>query len=243
MESKQTVLNFVPCDNEFELNFARFLDKAEDLDAFAKLPEQFGFCIQYTDSLANIRNYYPDFVVRLKDGSHWLIETKGREDIEVAMKDLAAQHWCDTASELPGVVWNYLKVLQKDFEKLQPEGFDELTAAVRWASGSKSPAHVKSFLYPNTCHRGGRHIEAFPLSTSRFRKQLKLALTGHLTKKLRLITTPDAFETAPKKANYPGLEPGGTVWLPIGTIGRFPEGIQQGHPQGHWGALVRVRRF
>ncbi len=122
MESKHTVFNFVPYDNEFELAFARFLDKADDLDAFAKLPEMFGFCIQYTDSLANIRNYYPDFIVRLKDGTHWIVETKGREDIEVAMKDNAAQNWCATATELTGVQWNYLKVLQKEFEALRPEG-------------------------------------------------------------------------------------------------------------------------
>jgi len=130
-ESKKTVFNFVPCDNEFELAFANFLDKADDLEAFAKLPEQFGFCIQYTDSLANIRNYFPDFIARLNDGSHWLIETKGREDIEVAMKDSAAQNWCDTATELTGVRWNYVKVLQKDFEKLRPEDFEVLVAGLK----------------------------------------------------------------------------------------------------------------
>lgn len=131
MESKQTVFNYVPCDNEFELAFARFLDKAEDLEAFAKLPEQFGFCIQYTDSLANIRNYYPDFIARLTDGSHWIIETKGREDIEVAMKDSAAQNWCDTATELTDTKWNYLKVLQKEFEQLHPENFEELLGGLK----------------------------------------------------------------------------------------------------------------
>jgi type III restriction enzyme len=131
IESQQTVFNFVPCDNEFELAFARFLDKAEDLEAFSKLPEQFGFCIQYTDSLANIRNYFPDFIARLIDGSHWLIETKGREDIEVAMKDNAAQNWCDTATDLTGIQWNYIKVLQKDFEKLRPETLEELLTGLK----------------------------------------------------------------------------------------------------------------
>ena len=107
------------------------MDKAEDLEAFTKLPEQFGFCIQYTDSLANIRNYFPDFIARLIDGSHWLIETKGREDIEVAMKDYAAQNWCDTATELTGIQWNYIKVLQKDFEKLRPETLEELLTGLK----------------------------------------------------------------------------------------------------------------
>lgn len=131
MESKQTVFNYVPCDNEFELAFAQFLDKADDLEAFAKLPEQFGFCIQYTDSFANIRSYFPDFIARLKDGSHWVIETKGREDIEVAMKDGAAQNWCDTATELTGIRWNYIKVLQRDFEKLHPDNFEELSVGLK----------------------------------------------------------------------------------------------------------------
>jgi type III restriction enzyme len=61
MKSDKTVFNFVACHNEYERAFAAFLDKADDVISFAKLPEQFGFCIQYTDSLANVRNYFPDF--------------------------------------------------------------------------------------------------------------------------------------------------------------------------------------
>ena len=63
-----TVFNLVPCDNEFERDFAHWLDDAEDVTAFAKLPQQFGFCIEYTDAAANLRYYYPDFVVRLDNG-------------------------------------------------------------------------------------------------------------------------------------------------------------------------------
>ncbi len=62
LESDKTVFNYVACDNQFEREFAQFLNSAEDIIAFAKLPEQFGFSIQYTDSRANIRHYYPDFV-------------------------------------------------------------------------------------------------------------------------------------------------------------------------------------
>ncbi len=126
LEAAGSIFNYVVCDNEFEEAFARFLENADDVDAFAKLPEQFGFCIRYVDTLANIRNYFPDYVARLSDGSHWLIETKGREDIEVRMKDDAAVNWCQSASGLTGVAWRYLKVLQKDFEKLHPDDFEEL---------------------------------------------------------------------------------------------------------------------
>lgn len=126
MESDKTVFNYVACHNEYERDFAAFLDSAEDVVSFAKLPEQFGFCIQYTDSLANLRNYFPDFVAKLTDGKHWIIETKGREDIDVQLKDEAAKNWCGHATRLTGASWNYLKVLQKDFEDLHPSDFKEI---------------------------------------------------------------------------------------------------------------------
>ena len=130
IEAKKTVFNYTPCDNEFELEFAKFLDSANDIKSFAKLPERFGFCIQYTDTIANIRNYFPDFVAVTNDDDSWLIETKGREDIDVKLKDNAARNWCDAATELTGKKWNYLKVLQKDYENLRPEDFNELLTGV-----------------------------------------------------------------------------------------------------------------
>lgn len=130
LEAKKTIFNYTPCDNEFEYNFAKFIEKAEDIKAFAKLPEQFGFCIQYTDTLANIRNYFPDFIAISEDNINWIIETKGREDIEVKLKDNAAINWCKTATELTNEKWQYIKVPQKEFEQLHPDSFEELIAAI-----------------------------------------------------------------------------------------------------------------
>jgi type III restriction enzyme len=126
LESKKSVFNFVTCDNDLEYRFAKFLDGAEDVEAFAKMPEQFGFSIEYPDSLSNIRNYYPDFVARMKDGTHWIIETKGREDIEVKRKDDAAERWCENATNLTGTNWHYVKVPQREFDGLQPSKFEDL---------------------------------------------------------------------------------------------------------------------
>ncbi len=131
LEAKKSIFNYTPCDNDFEYDFAKFLEKAEDIKAFSKLPEQFGFCIQYTDTLANIRNYFPDFIAIAKDGAKWIIETKGREDIEVRLKDNAAINWCMIATQLTGENWNYLKVPQKEFEGLHPETLEDLLAGVR----------------------------------------------------------------------------------------------------------------
>jgi type III restriction enzyme len=130
IDAKKSVFNFTICDNDFEKAFALFLEKSEDIKAFAKLPEQFGFCIQYTDTLANIRNYYPDFVVKDSEDNHWIIETKGREDIEVRLKDQSAQHWCEVASNLTNTTWQYFKVLQREFERLNPNDFEELLTAI-----------------------------------------------------------------------------------------------------------------
>lgn len=125
-QSGKCVFNYVACDNELEYAFGRFLDRAEDVDRFAKLHVSFGFSIEYPDTLSNIRNYYPDFIVGLNDGSHWVIETKGREDIEVSLKDDAARRWCENATQLTGTDWNYIKVPQKEFEQLHPASFEEL---------------------------------------------------------------------------------------------------------------------
>ena len=130
LEAKKTIFNYTPCDNDFEYKFAKFIEKADDIKAFSKLPDQFGFCVQYTDTLANIRNYFPDFIAITDDNTNWIIETKGREDVEVRLKDNAALSWCQTASKLTKENWKYLKVGQKEFEQLHPDTFEELLAGV-----------------------------------------------------------------------------------------------------------------
>ncbi len=126
--AKKTVFNLVAADNEFEKTFAVFLEKAPDVARFVKLPERFGFTIPYTDSVANLRYYEPDFIAVTTDGVHHLIETKGREDVDVKHKDRAAQLWCENASLLTGTEWVYQIVHQKEFDKLHPDEFSDLVA-------------------------------------------------------------------------------------------------------------------
>jgi len=126
LEARKCVLNLVPCDNDFEYAFAKFLDSAKDVYAFSKLPQQFGFTIEYTDNNANLRYYYPDFVVKTDLGEMWLVETKGQESLEVIFKDRAAHMWCENATRLTGEQWRYVKVPQKEYDKLQPVEFSDL---------------------------------------------------------------------------------------------------------------------
>lgn len=126
LAADKCIFNLVPCHNEFEKEFAQLLQKAPDVQRFAKLPEQFGFAVEYTDNAGNLRYYEPDFVVLAGDGTHYIVETKGLEDTNVANKDRAAQLWCENTTRLTGKPWAYLKVLQTAYKQLQPTQFEDL---------------------------------------------------------------------------------------------------------------------
>jgi type III restriction enzyme len=126
LAADKCLFNLVPCHNEFEREFAQFLQKAPDVQRFAKLPEQFGFAIEYTDNAGNLRYYEPDFVLLTSDDVHYIVETKGLEDTNVANKDRAAQLWCENATCLAGKPWAYLKILQTAYKQLQPTEFRDL---------------------------------------------------------------------------------------------------------------------
>ena len=76
----------------------------------------------------NLRNYEPDFAAVVKSGAHWLLESKGQENLDVARKDVAAVRWCENATKLTGVEWRYIKVPQKEFESLRPTRLSDLLA-------------------------------------------------------------------------------------------------------------------
>ncbi|MGD0175840.1 MAG: DEAD/DEAH box helicase family protein [Candidatus Bathyarchaeia archaeon] len=126
-EASKCIFNRIPCDNEFEVEFSKFLQGAKEVTKFSKLPSRFGFSIEYTDAVANLRYYEPDFVAVLDNGEHYLIETKGREDPDVPHKDRAAKLWCEYATDLVNIHWQYLKIPQQDFRRLEANEFADLS--------------------------------------------------------------------------------------------------------------------
>jgi type III restriction enzyme len=128
---KRTIFNLTPCDNDFEQRFAHFLDDALDVAAFANLgnlPQKLS--IEYLDGEANLRYYEPDFVVRDTGGTHWLLETKGRVDIDVERKATRARQWCEDVTAATGVQWLYATVPQRDYDQLKPSRLADLVAAL-----------------------------------------------------------------------------------------------------------------
>jgi type III restriction enzyme len=114
--AEHTVFNLTPVDSALEARFARFLDAADDVAAWAKLTMNTRFALEYISKAGALRYYYPDFVMRLRDDSCMIIETKGQEDLDVALKDRRARRWCRDSTRLAGRDWAYAKVPQKLFD-------------------------------------------------------------------------------------------------------------------------------
>lgn len=99
IEATKSLLNKVAGDNDFELDFARFLERASDVQAFYKNSEVTSFTIEYQSAGGGIiRDYRPDFIARDTAGIIWIIETKGREDLEDPRKWERLKLWCEDAS-------------------------------------------------------------------------------------------------------------------------------------------------
>jgi len=123
---EHTVFNLTPVDSSLEARFARFLDRASDVTAWAKLTMNTRFALEYISNAGALRYYYPDFVSRLSDDSCLIVETKGQEDLDVVLKDRRARRWCQDAARLSGRDWAYEKVPQKLFDTFDGDTIEGL---------------------------------------------------------------------------------------------------------------------
>ena len=119
----------------FELRFARFLDEAPDVVAFAKNYLAVGFKIDYVKASGDLSNYVPDFLAKTADGTVWIVETKGREEIDLPQKMARLKQWCADATSASraegGPEYRFLYVDQQGFECTPTKDFAGLTAAFR----------------------------------------------------------------------------------------------------------------
>ena len=123
---ERTVFNLTPVDSSLEARFARFLDRASDVTAWAKLTMNTRFALEYISNAGALRYYYPDFVLRLSDDTCLIVETKGQEDLDVALKDRRARRWCQDSTRLAGREWAYEKVPQKLFDTFDGDSVEGL---------------------------------------------------------------------------------------------------------------------
>ena len=129
--ANRSIFNYVPCDNDFEVDFAKFLDRAEDVIAFSKIVPKIGFFVEYRDSDGNLRLYYPDFVILSNNNERLIVETKGREDVDVKYKDKRIKLWCEDATKLTKSKWAFKRIDQEDFEKYRFKSIKELISTLK----------------------------------------------------------------------------------------------------------------
>jgi len=122
-----------PRSGGFELKFASFLESAPDVAAFAKNYLAVGFKLDYVKADGDLLNYTPDYLVRTNDGVTWIVETKGREELDLPQKIARLKQYCEdaTAAEEDGKRDDFVYVDQTSFEKHAPKDFASLAASFR----------------------------------------------------------------------------------------------------------------
>lgn len=119
--STKTVFNRIIGDSNLELRFAQFLDRAKDVQAFAKNMRSVHFYMEYITATGEISHYFPDFIIRDTRGGIFIVETKGPQDLDVAPKWKRLVQWCDDAmmASEDGQTYTPLFITEEDFDEME----------------------------------------------------------------------------------------------------------------------------
>lgn len=133
---KKSVFNRIvgePNAPGFELAFAKFLDDAPDVASFAKNYLAVGFKLDYVRADGDLSNYVPDFIVKTKDGAVFIVEAKGRVELDVPQKMARLKQWCEGATDATrlqgGPAYRFVYVDQVGYERNPPKDFAGLVSA------------------------------------------------------------------------------------------------------------------
>ena len=130
---KKSIFNFIAGDSKFEIEFAKHLDSFDDVVSFFKNDIQMKQYIEYVKHDGRIGSYYPDFFVKLKDESIWIVETKGAETLNDPLKYKRLETWCNDATKTQNINWDCLYLRQEVWNsiKVKPNCFFDLLNMIR----------------------------------------------------------------------------------------------------------------
>lgn len=124
---QKSVFNKIIGDSHLELEFASFLEKCPDILSYVKNYLAVHFKIDYQNADGDIRDYYPDFIVKKNQKEIYIIETKGLEDLDVPLKLGRLIQWCeDINKKQSDATYYWLYIEQSKFEKYNPSDFSSL---------------------------------------------------------------------------------------------------------------------
>ena len=118
---KKSVFNLISGDSKFEIEFCEYLDHFEDVISFFKNDIQLKQSIEYVKHDGSIGAYFPDFFIKLTDGTRWIVETKGAQTINDPIKFARLQVWCEDASNSQDHSWQCLYIRQEIWKNLKPK--------------------------------------------------------------------------------------------------------------------------
>jgi type III restriction enzyme len=121
---KKSVFNKIIGDNPFELEMASFLEnRFDDVVSYAKNTMGEGgvnFKIEYQANDGNIREYYPDFFVKTQPNTFFILETKGREDLDDLLKIKRLLTWCKDINKVQSnYTYSPVYVKQEKWEEIK----------------------------------------------------------------------------------------------------------------------------
>jgi type III restriction enzyme len=138
LPAKRSVFNRIVGEGNadgLELAFASFLETTPDVQAFGKNYMAVGFKLDYVRADGELSTYTPDFILRTADGGVWVVETKGREELDVPQKMARLRQWCSDATEASkaegGTRYGFVYVDQQSFEQHRPSSFAGLVNTFR----------------------------------------------------------------------------------------------------------------
>ncbi len=126
---KKSVFNKIIGDSHFELEFVSFLEDCEDIISYVKNYFAVHFKIDYRNADGSISDYYPDFIVKVSPKEYYVVETKGREDLDDVEKIKRLAQWCDDVNaSQKNMKYQMLYIKQEDWEAQQqkPRNFGEV---------------------------------------------------------------------------------------------------------------------
>ena len=124
---KKSVFNKIVGDSNFELQFADFLERCDDIISFVKIYPEIHFKIDYKNADGSISNYIPDFAVKVDNKSIYIIETKGREDLDDPLKIERLKQWCEDATNRQNKYeYKMLYIKEDEWSKYKPTNFNKL---------------------------------------------------------------------------------------------------------------------
>lgn len=129
---KKSVFNKIIGDSRFELEFASYIERCDDVLSFGKNYLAVSFKLDYVNADGDISNYYPDFIVKTNNKMIYIVETKGQVDVDVPLKMERLRQWCGDINRVQTAVkYDFVYVDQESFKNYNLVSFKQLVESFK----------------------------------------------------------------------------------------------------------------